>query len=112
MRRSNRSRCSVDRAHKGYAMSERIGFIGLGLMGTGFTKRLIATGHDVVGYDPDAARMDEAVQRGVRAAASAADVAGAGGIFPICAVKTPAGGGATPRPAGGAGGGSTREGAG
>ena len=26
-------------------MSERIGFIGLGLMGTGFTKRLIATGH-------------------------------------------------------------------
>ena len=34
-------------------MSERIGFIGLGLMGTGFTKRLIATGHEVTGYDPD-----------------------------------------------------------
>ena len=47
-------------------MSERIGFIGLGLMGTGFTKRLIATGHDVIGYDPDPARMDEAGKRGVR----------------------------------------------
>ncbi len=43
-------------------MNERIGFIGLGLMGTGFSKRLIATGHDIIGYDPDPARMDEAVQ--------------------------------------------------
>ena len=39
-------------------MNERIGFIGLGLMGAGFTRRLIALGHEVVGYDPDLARMD------------------------------------------------------
>jgi 3-hydroxyisobutyrate dehydrogenase-like beta-hydroxyacid dehydrogenase len=71
-------------------MNERIGFIGLGLMGTGFTKRLIATGHDVIGYDPDPARMDEAVKRGVRAAPSAADVANAADIVLICVINTAA----------------------
>ncbi len=71
-------------------MSERIGFIGLGLMGTGFTKRLIATGHEVVGYDPDPARMDEAVQRGVKPAASAADVAKAADIILLCVINTAA----------------------
>src|SRR5256885_16769201 len=81
---------SVDRAQEGYAMSERIGFIGLGLMGASFTKRLIATGHQVVGYDPDPARMDEAVQRGVRAAASAAEVAKAADIVLICVINTAA----------------------
>src|SRR5688572_12978796 len=72
------------------AMSERIGFIGLGLMGTGFTKRLIATGHDVTGYDPDPARMDEAVKRGVQAASSAAEVAKAADIVLICVINTAA----------------------
>lgn len=71
-------------------MSERIGFIGLGLMGTGFTKRLIATAHEVVGYDPDAARMDEAVQRGVRPAASAAEVAKECDIILVCVINTAA----------------------
>ena len=71
-------------------MNERIGFIGLGLMGTGFTKRLIATGHDVVGYDPDPSRMDEAVKRGVRPAPSAADVANAADIILICVINTAA----------------------
>lgn len=71
-------------------MSERIGFIGLGLMGTGFTKRLIATGHDVIGYDPDPARMDEAMTRGVRPAASAAEVANAADIILICVINTAA----------------------
>lgn len=69
-------------------MSERIGFIGLGLMGTGFTKRLIATGHEVVGYDPDSARMDDAVKRGVRPAASAAEVAQTCDIILICVINT------------------------
>jgi 3-hydroxyisobutyrate dehydrogenase-like beta-hydroxyacid dehydrogenase len=71
-------------------MSERIGFIGLGLMGTGFTRRLIETGHAVTGYDPDPARMREAEQRGVRAAASAAEVATASDIILICVINTAA----------------------
>ncbi len=71
-------------------MSERIGFIGLGLMGTGFTKRLIATGHAVTGYDPDPARMTEAIARGVQPAASAAEVAEACDIILICVINTAA----------------------
>ena len=37
-------------------MTQTIGFIGLGLMGQGFTARLKETGHRVVGFDIDAAR--------------------------------------------------------
>jgi 3-hydroxyisobutyrate dehydrogenase len=71
-------------------MSERIGFIGLGLMGAGFIKRLIATGHDVSGYDPDPARTAEATKLGVRPAPSAADVANAADIILICVINTAA----------------------
>jgi 3-hydroxyisobutyrate dehydrogenase-like beta-hydroxyacid dehydrogenase len=70
-------------------MSE-IGFIGLGLMGAGFTRRLIATGHAVTGYDPDPARMDQAVKLGASAAASAADVARAADIILVCVINTAA----------------------
>jgi 3-hydroxyisobutyrate dehydrogenase len=80
----------VDFPHEGYVMIERIGFIGLGLMGTGFTKRLIATRHEVVGYDPNPARMDEAVQRGVKPAASAADVTKAADVILMCVINTAA----------------------
>jgi 3-hydroxyisobutyrate dehydrogenase-like beta-hydroxyacid dehydrogenase len=59
-------------------------------MGTGFTKRLAATGHTVTGYDPDPARMEEAKARGVRPAASAADVAQAADIILICVINTAA----------------------
>src|SRR2546423_14621249 len=76
------------RTHEGYAMSERIGFIGLGLMGAGFTKRLIATGHEVTGYDPDPARMDEAVNRGARPAAPPAAGAQAPHTIPIRRLHT------------------------
>lgn len=56
-------------------MSETIGFIGLGLMGAGFCKRLLATGRKVVGYDLDPARRAEAEALGVALAASPAEVA-------------------------------------
>ena len=38
-------------------MTQTIGFIGLGLMGQGFTARLKETGHRVVGFDIDAAKV-------------------------------------------------------
>lgn len=56
-------------------MAGTIGFIGLGLMGAGFAKRLLATGHKVVGYDLDEARRNEAAALGVELAASPAEVA-------------------------------------
>lgn len=71
-------------------MSERIGFIGLGLMGAGFTRRLIATGYAVTGYDPDAARMSEAEENGVDTVQSAADVAKAADIILVCVINTAA----------------------
>src|SRR5262245_28296366 len=71
-------------------MNDRIGFIGLGLMGTGFTKRLIATGHAITGFDPDPVRTAEAAQRGVTTVGSAAEVAKASDIILICVFNTAA----------------------
>ncbi|SFC55502.1 3-hydroxyisobutyrate dehydrogenase/2-hydroxy-3-oxopropionate reductase [Bosea sp. CRIB-10] len=67
-------------------MSETIGFIGLGLMGAGFCKRLIATGRSVVGYDLDPARRAEAEVLGVALAASPAEVAERAN--PVCIAVT------------------------
>jgi 3-hydroxyisobutyrate dehydrogenase/2-hydroxy-3-oxopropionate reductase len=67
-------------------MSETIGFIGLGLMGAGFCKRLIGTGRSVVGYDLDPARRAEAEALGVALAASPAEVAERAN--PVCIAVT------------------------
>lgn len=67
-------------------MSETIGFIGLGLMGTGFCKRLLATDRKVVGYDLDPARRAEAQALGVALAASPAEVAERAN--PVCIAVT------------------------
>ncbi|AZO77653.1 MULTISPECIES: NAD(P)-dependent oxidoreductase [unclassified Bosea (in: a-proteobacteria)] len=67
-------------------MSQTIGFIGLGLMGAGFCKRLLATGRTVVGYDLDPARRAEADALGVALAASPAEVAERAN--PVCIAVT------------------------
>jgi 3-hydroxyisobutyrate dehydrogenase-like beta-hydroxyacid dehydrogenase len=61
-----------------------LGFIGLGLMGQAFTRRLVACGHRVTGYDLVADKMARAEAHGVRAAASAAAVARASDIVHVC----------------------------
>lgn len=71
-------------------MSRVVGFIGLGLMGAGFCKRLIATGHEVVGYDLDPARRDEAQALGVVIAPSPAEVARRSERICICVTTTKA----------------------
>ena len=53
----------------------RIGFIGLGLMGQALTRRLVACGHKVAGYDIVAAKVVAARGHGVEPAGSAAGVA-------------------------------------
>ncbi len=65
-----------------------LGFIGLGLMGQGFTKRLIACGYQVTGYDLDTAKVNQATQHGVLAGASPADVAANSDIVCICVTST------------------------
>ena len=53
----------------------RIGFVGLGLMGQAFTRRLTGLGYDVIGYDVVPAQVEKAGQHGVKAATSPAEVA-------------------------------------
>jgi 3-hydroxyisobutyrate dehydrogenase-like beta-hydroxyacid dehydrogenase len=67
-----------------------IGFVGLGLMGEGFTRRLIAKGHAVVGFDVDEAKMRAAAAWGVQPGASAADVAQACDVVLICVINAAA----------------------
>jgi 3-hydroxyisobutyrate dehydrogenase-like beta-hydroxyacid dehydrogenase len=67
-----------------------VGFIGLGLMGTGFTRRLIATGHRVIGYDISPEKVDAAAAYGVEKAASPAELADAADVVLACVTTTAA----------------------
>jgi 2-hydroxy-3-oxopropionate reductase len=56
-------------------MGERIGFIGLGVMGKPMAKHLLAKGHSLVVHNRSRAAVDELVAAGAAAAGAAADVA-------------------------------------
>ncbi len=71
-------------------MSGTIGFIGLGLMGEGFTRRLTEMGYSVVGFDIDAARTKAAAGWGVKVAQNAADVTRQSDIILTCVINTAA----------------------
>ena len=71
-------------------MTQTIGFIGLGLMGQGFTARLTETGHRVVGFDIDAAKVAHAKANGVEPAVSAAEVAKQADVVLVCVINTAA----------------------
>ncbi len=63
---------------------KKIGFIGLGLMGLGFTKRLRERGHTVIGFDRASEKIEAAKAHGVLPAESAAEVAEASDIIHVC----------------------------
>jgi 3-hydroxyisobutyrate dehydrogenase-like beta-hydroxyacid dehydrogenase len=67
-----------------------IGFIGLGLMGAGFTKRLVGCGHRVIGFDLEAERQREAQGWGVLPAASLAEAASAASLVFVCVTTSAA----------------------
>ena len=67
-----------------------IGFIGLGLMGQAFTKRLVAKGYRVSGYDIAADMMKAAARHGVRPTGGPAEVARESEIVLICVTTTEA----------------------
>ena len=71
-------------------MDKTIGFIGLGLMGEGFTRRLVEKGYRVVGYDPDIKRATAAAVWGVTLAKNAADVAAQCDVILCCVIDTAA----------------------
>lgn len=61
-----------------------VGFIGLGLMGAGFTRRLRETGHRVIGFDVVAEKVRAAAAWGVEAASSPGDVAAKADLTEVC----------------------------
>jgi len=70
-------------------MSERIGFVGLGIMGAGMASNLIEKGHDVVVWNRTASRMEPLVAAGASAATSPAEVGRLCPIVMICVSDTP-----------------------
>lgn len=62
-------------------MSDVLGFVGLGSMGSAMAPRLAAAGHKVIGYDRAPAGGDALVAAGGEMAASLADLAGRASII-------------------------------
>ena len=70
-------------------MSERLGFIGLGIMGRGMAHNLLRAGFKLSVWNRTASRMDSLIAAGAKAAASPADVAALSDIIFICVSDTP-----------------------
>ncbi len=70
-------------------MSERLGFVGLGIMGRGMVRNLLKAGYGVRVWNRTASRSDALVADGATAAASPRDVAEHADIVFICVSDTP-----------------------
>jgi len=68
----------------------RTGFVGLGIIGSAFSKHLLAAGHDVCGYDPDGQRLSLFQQRGGKSCPSAAAVAAESDVVVTALASYPA----------------------
>lgn len=69
-------------------MSEKIGFIGLGIMGQGMVKNLMKAGFEVNIWNRTPARMDPFCEAGARCCSSPADVAAHSDIIITCVSNT------------------------
>lgn len=70
-------------------MAERIGFIGLGIMGRGMANNLLKAGFTLTVWNRTASRMDTFVEAGAKAGSSPADVAANSDIIITCVSDTP-----------------------
>ena len=70
-------------------MNERVGFVGLGIMGQGMTRNLLKAGYSVRVWNRTSSRMDPLLEAGATAGASPADVAANCDIVIICVSDTP-----------------------
>ncbi len=70
-------------------MSEKIGFIGLGIMGNGMTRNLLKAGFDLTVWNRTASKMDPIVEAGAKAAENPADLAGQCDVIVLCVSDTP-----------------------
>ncbi len=70
-------------------MSEKIGFIGLGIMGRGMVDNLMRAGFELSVWNRTAARMDPFIERGATGADSPKTVAENSDIIIVCVSDTP-----------------------
>ena len=70
-------------------MSERVGFIGLGIMGRGMAHNLLKAGFELAVWNRTASRMDDLVAAGARATQHPADLAAQCDLIIICVSDTP-----------------------
>jgi len=69
-------------------MGERLGFIGLGIMGRGMASNLLKAGYDVRVWNRTAGRMNDLVETGASMATSPADLAAKCDVILICVSDT------------------------
>lgn len=70
-------------------MSERVGFIGLGIMGLGMARNLLKAGYSVRVWNRTSSKIDTLVAEGASAGSSPSDVAANCDITIICVSDTP-----------------------
>lgn len=70
-------------------MTQRVGFIGLGIMGQGMARNILKAGFPLTVWNRTAARADALVAEGATAGSSPADVAANSDITVICVSDTP-----------------------
>ena len=70
-------------------MAEKIGFVGLGIMGKPMARNLMKAGHEVTVYDLFPEPVDELVSEGANRGASGAEVAQNSGIVVIMVQNSP-----------------------
>lgn len=70
-------------------MSERIGLIGLGIMGAGMARNLLAGGFDLTVWNRTPGRADDLVADGARGADDVAALADASDVLVLCVSDTP-----------------------
>ncbi|NCC31112.1 MAG: NAD(P)-dependent oxidoreductase, partial [Chloroflexia bacterium] len=70
-------------------MTERVGFIGLGIMGRGMAANLLKAGCDLTVWNRTSGRADELVAQGARLAASPAELAAECQVIISCVSDTP-----------------------
>lgn len=70
-------------------MAERLGFIGLGIMGRGMARNLLKAGFDLTVWNRTASRADELVAEGAQTAQSPAEVAAVADVLFVCVSDTP-----------------------
>ncbi|MGD9046654.1 MAG: NAD(P)-dependent oxidoreductase [Anaerolineae bacterium] len=70
-------------------MSERVGFIGLGIMGLGMARNLLKAGFDLTVWNRTASKAEGLVDEGAKLATSPADLTAGCDVIIICVSDTP-----------------------